>query len=153
MAYQIRNVELASIQPSNFTQASIPELTRPARSILAKHKSKTRKPQGRKATKTTRPAKYHNWHTPACWSQILLAGKEVGWEMSATEIVRALKRRDPIMFAGIQRSTVNSWIDRSGPVPRWKATALAPMENGTSNEPGHTNGGRRGILVSFLIFF
>jgi hypothetical protein len=71
MAYQIKNVELASIQPSGFTQASIPELTRPARSILEKHKSKTQKPQGRKATKTIRPAKYHNWHTPACWSQIL----------------------------------------------------------------------------------
>lgn len=117
------------------------------RKIIAKYMARNRKPQGRKQTNKARPAKYQNWHAPACWSQVLLAAKESGWKMSAFEIVRSLKRRDPVIFAGITRETVKSWIDRSGDKPRWTDTVLARMAARTGNEPGHSKGGRCGILV------
>ena len=77
--------------PNKKAKGEIAELTRPARALKAEIRNKNRKPQGRKKIYATRPAKYHNWHTPFCRSQILLAVKEVGWRMGASDIVRALK--------------------------------------------------------------
>jgi hypothetical protein len=129
---------------------TVAELTRPGRAILKKHKEKSRKPQGRKKKKhVERPAKYHNWHTPACWSQVLLAAKEAGPRMSATEIVKSLKRRDPVIFAGISRTTVESWINRSADPPCWINSIITRMRDGTGNMPGHNKGGRRGILANY----
>ena len=65
--------------------------------------------------------------------------------MSASAIVQALKRMDPDTFADISRTTIEGWIDRKGPTPRWSDAVLKKVEQG--NDPGHSKGGRRGILV------
>lgn len=124
---------------------NIAELSRPARQLTAKIKDKDRKPQGRKRKNQLRPAKYHNWFTPFCWPRILLAAKEVGPQMGASDIVRVLKRSDYDTFANISRTTVNDWIDRKGDRPQWKETVLKRAEHG--NSPGHNKGGRQGVLV------
>jgi hypothetical protein len=92
--------------------------------------SPKKNPKGRKRKNEPRPAKYHNWHTPFCWSQIKIAAKQVGWKMSASAIVRALNRTDPETFAGISRTTVEAWIDRKGPKPRWSDAVLKKVEQG-----------------------
>lgn len=128
-------------------KGNIPELTRPARDLKGKMRAENRKPQGRKKKHEPRPAKYHNWLTPFCWTQIVAVTKQVGWKMSASAIVNGLKKRDPITFDGISRNTVNGWIDRSGDQPQWKEAILRRVEAG--NSPGHNKGGRRGILSSY----
>ena len=65
--------------------------------------------------------------------------------MSASAIVHALNRMDPDTFANISRTTIEGWIDRNGPKPRWSDAVLKKVEQG--NDPGHSKGGRRGILV------
>ena len=131
--------------PAKKSKKNIAELTRPARAIKEKIRSAKKKPQGRKRVNEARPAKYHNWHTPFCWSQIKIAAKQVGWRMSASAIVHALNHMDRDTFAAISRTTVDSWIDRKGPKPRWSDAVLKKVEQG--NDPGHNKGGRRGILV------
>lgn len=106
-------------------KGNIAELTRPARAIKEKMKNQKRKPQGKKRKNQSRPAKNTNWLTPFCWSQIAMVAKQVG-------------------FAGINRTTIDGWIDRSGDQPRWTEKTLQRVENG--NSPGHNKGGRRGIL-------
>ena len=124
----------------------VAELTRPARSLKETIHTKNRKPQGRKQKNKPRPAKYHNWLTPFCWTQIVIATKQVGWRMGASDIAKKLKSQDPVTFDKISRNTIEGWIDRSGSKPRWKESVLRRVEDG--NNPGHSNGGRRGILVS-----
>ena len=68
--------------------------------------------------------------------------------MSPSEIVKEARKIDPHLFAGLSRSTVHGWIDRSGDSPRWNDNVLRRIEQGKGNEPGHQNGGRPGILVS-----
>ena len=128
------------------TQSSIAELSRPARMLKQKFKEENRKPQGWKQKIPLRSAKYHNWHTPFIWTQIEIAVRQAGWEMGASAIVSAAKKLDPVLFAGLRRTTVNSWIDRSRDKPRWKESILKKIEQG--NDPGHKNGGQRGVLVS-----
>ncbi len=90
MTLQRRELELTDNMSTRLT--SIAELTRPARALKKKIKQTVRKLQGRKVTRDTAPAKYHNWHGPATWSIIMLAAKEAGWRMSATDIVNAAKK-------------------------------------------------------------
>ncbi|KAF8226491.1 hypothetical protein L208DRAFT_1301593 [Tricholoma matsutake] len=101
-------------QASKKAKGNIAELTCPAHALKMKIKNKHRKPQGQKKKHQEKPAKHHNWHTPFCWSQILLAVKEVGWRMGASDIICILKQRDADTFAGITHSTVNEWIDQKG---------------------------------------
>jgi hypothetical protein len=125
-------------------KGNVAELTRPARAIKEKMKNQKRKPQGKKRKNQSRPAKNTNWLTPFCWSQIAMVAKQVGWKMSASAIADGLKKRDPITFAGINCTTIDGWIDRSGDQPRWTEKTLQQVENG--NSPGHNKVGRRGIL-------
>ncbi|KAF8120185.1 hypothetical protein EV363DRAFT_1191847, partial [Boletus edulis] len=68
--------------------------------------------------------------------------------MSSSQIVLLLKRRDPIIFEKLSRTTVEGWIDRTGGKPKWSARALQKANEG--NDPGLGNkGGRRGIFVHF----
>jgi hypothetical protein len=138
-------MELSDHHTSKKAKQTIAELTRPARALKEKIKAKNQKPQGRKRIHEARPAKYHNWHTPFCWSQILLAAKKVGWQMSSSAMVGTLRRMDPETFAGISRTTIEAWIDRTGDKPQWRNTVLQKVEQG--NDPGHNKGGRRGVLV------
>ena len=128
-------------------KGNIPELTRPARELKLKMRAEKRKAQGRKRIHQPRPAKYHNWLTPFCWTQISIVAKQVGWGMSASAIEDGLKKRDPITFANIRRTTINGWIDRSGDTPQWKDSILRRVEAG--NSPGHNKGGCRGILSPY----
>jgi hypothetical protein len=66
--------------------------------------------------------------------------------MSASEIRNILQRRDPMVFTKISHTTINEWIDQSGPKPRWSDKALRMAENG--NRQLNPNGGHRGALVS-----
>jgi hypothetical protein len=102
--------------------------------------------KGRPRIHKARDAVYHNWFSPFLWKQILMAGKDAGWRMSASEIRNSLRRRDPMVFAKISRTTINEWIDRSGSKPKWSDNALRMAENG--NHQLHPNAGRRGALVS-----
>jgi len=128
-------------------QQNIAELTRPSRTYKDKEQEAHCKPQGRKQKNKTQAAKYKNWHTPFCWSQILTATKRAGWEMSAKRIAKELKRMDSTIFETISPNTIDSWIDRSGDKPRWKDSVLQRMDSLTGNSPGHNKGGRQGILV------
>jgi len=127
-------------------KTKVAELTWPARSLKETIHAKNRKPQGRKQKNKPRPTKYHNWLTPFCWTQIVIATKQVGWRMGASDIAKKLKSRDPVTFDKISHNTIEGWIDQSGSKPRWKESVLRRVEDG--NNPGHSNGGRRGILVS-----
>lgn len=80
------------------------ELTRPARELKEKIRAKNRKPQGRKRIHEPRPAKYHNWLTPFCWTDIVIVAKQVGWRMSSSEIANGLKKRNPDTFGKINRN-------------------------------------------------
>ena len=82
-------------------KGNIPELTHPARELKGKMRAEKRKAQGRKRKYEPRPAIYHNWLTPFCWTQIVIIAKQVGWKMSASAIADGLKKRDPITFAKI----------------------------------------------------
>lgn len=133
---------------------AIAELTRPARDIKRNISAKTRKPQGRKKKEgPARPAKYHNWLTPLVWMHVEKAAKEVGWKMAATEMVKSLKRRDPDTFAGLTRTTVNNWIDRSGSKPTWTTAVQKRLDENRGNSPGHDKGGRQGIFVCDFVQF
>ncbi|KAG7098089.1 hypothetical protein E1B28_000063 [Marasmius oreades] len=72
----------------------VAEESRPARAIAEKIKLKTRKAAGHKLLENPvhekRPARYVNWLTPFCWTQIKTVAKKTG--MSPTEIVRELKK-------------------------------------------------------------
>jgi hypothetical protein len=125
-------------------------LSRPGRAIKRKFKNDHKKPQGRKATLPVRPAKYHNWFSPFVWSQIEIAIRQVGWKMGASEIVAAAKRIDPVVFEGFTRTTVKSWIDRSGDRPKWTKAILQRIDRG--NDTGHNKGGQRGVLVGNRFF-
>lgn len=127
---------------------AVAELSRPARALKVKIKNKTRKPQGRKAKKRVGPAQYHNWFDPFLFRQIELARKTAGGpNMSTRNIVKELKKRDYNTFKGLNRTTVDGWVDRRpGHTPQWKQSVLVRIEQGS--DPGHTKGGRKGILVS-----
>jgi hypothetical protein len=127
---------------------SIAELSRPYRAETERRRLKKKEVQakGRPLIHKARDAVYHNWFSPFLWSQIVNTAKEVGWRMSASAIRNLLQRKDPTVFAGISRTTINSWIDRSGSIPKWSDNALRLAENG--DHQLHPNAGRRGILVS-----
>jgi hypothetical protein len=84
--------------------------------------------------------------SPFLWNQILLAGRAVGWKMSALVIRNWLQKWDPVVFGKISQTTIKEWIDRSGDQPRWSDRALQLAEKG--NHQRHPNGERRGALVS-----
>ena len=66
---QIIEMELSDqSHASKKAKQTIVELTQPARALKEKIKAKNKKPQGRKRIRQARPATYHNWHTPFCWS-------------------------------------------------------------------------------------
>ena len=127
-------------------KGNISELTCPARELKTKMRvtkmraeKRTGKAPGRKTIHEPRPAKYHNWLTPFCWTQVTIVAKQVSWRMSASAIADGLKKRDPITFAKISRTTINGWIDRSGDTPQWKESILRRVEAG--NSPSHSKGG------------
>jgi hypothetical protein len=63
-----------------------------------------------------------------------------------SQIVAAAKRLDPVVFCGLSRTTVEGWIETSVSGKRhWKDSVLSRVSRG--NEPGHSKGGRHGILV------
>jgi hypothetical protein len=144
-------LELTDPGISKKRRMDLAEETRPARLLKKKIKEKNRKSQGRKQKHEQRRAKYHNWFTPACWRMIEQAGKAAGSKMSATQIVKIAKARNPEIFENLSRETVRDWIDKSGTRPRWSDATLRRVEAG--NSPGHANGGRHGVFVSssFLI--
>ena len=141
---ELRNVTDKSLKK---IRGNIPELTHPARELTEKMRAVKCKAQGRKRINEPRPAKYHNWLTSFCWMQISIVAKQVGWQMSASAIEEGLKKRDPITFVKIRRTTINGWIDRSGSMPQWKESILRRVEAG--NSPGHNKGSCQGILSSY----
>lgn len=144
---QFKDLELQD-GPSSFHLQDVPlaELSRPARKLKLKVHNESRKPQGRKAVKIPRPAKYMNWHTPFVWSQIETVAKIAGPKMSATEMIRELQKRNPDTFQNLSRTTVRGWINKDGDMPRWSDAVVQKVKQG--NDPGHRKGGRKGILVS-----
>jgi hypothetical protein len=140
-------VELEEAPPKH-QKSSITELSRPHRAEAERacQKRKMIQKKGRPSVHQARNAVYHNWFSPFLWSQILIAGQEAGWKMSASEICNWLRKRDPTIFVKISQTTINEWIDRSGPRPRWSEKALRMAEMG--NHQLHPNAGRRGALVS-----
>lgn len=105
-------------------KGNIAELTRPAKDLKGKIHAQNRKPQGRKLKNKPRAAKYTNWLTPFCWTQIVIAAKQVGRSMGASDIATCLKKRDPVTFGKISRNTIEGWIDRSNGNLHWKDSVL-----------------------------
>ena len=68
--------------------------------------------------------------------------------MSARAIVQELQHQDSKLFSKHSPATVEGWIDHSGSVTRWSDKVLARAKCG--NNPGHSNRGRKGVLVSKL---
>ncbi len=64
--------------------------------------------------------------------------------MSPSEIVKALQRKDNVLFAKLAPQTLGAWIDRTGEVPRWSDRTLERVERG--NHPGGLKT-RVGVLV------
>ena len=130
---------------------TVAELSRPARTIVQKMKEKTRKPQGRKAILHEHEnAKYHNWFTPFLFAQIenarILAG---GPQWSTRKIVLELKKKDYKTFAGLNRTTIDGWINRTEAKPKWSERTLERLKRG--NDLGHSKGGQKGVLVRGFI--
>jgi hypothetical protein len=126
------------------SKREVVEASRPAQQIKMKLKEKTRKPSGRKPKNTARPGQYTNWGAPFLWSCILAAQRKVGW--SPQTIVNELHRVNHDVFQHLSRSTVGGWIELVQGFHQWKPHILQKRsENG--NMPGHSNGGRRGVLV------
>jgi hypothetical protein len=129
---------------------TVAELSRPANTLIKKFKDKNRKPSGQKRTKEDKPSKYHNWLTPFLFTQIEQARIAAGGPRWSTRaIVHELNKKDQRSFGNLSHTTLNGWIDRSGSKPKWSETFLARLKHG--NEPGHSNGGRRGVLVSNIL--
>jgi hypothetical protein len=128
---------------------SVAELSRPAHSLNAKFKEKVRKASGRKSKNKEKRTKYHNWFTPFLFKQIEAARISSGGpKWSTRTIIRDLHKKDCETFKGLYRTTMDGWIDRSGNKPCWSNTTLEHIKKG--NEPGHANGGRKGVLVSTI---
>jgi hypothetical protein len=93
---QIVEVELAdSVDPSlKKIKGNIAELTRHERRTKDKIHQKNRNPKGRKQKpeNAPRPAKYHDWLTPLCWTHIVIVAKKVGWKMGASDIANGLRK-------------------------------------------------------------
>jgi hypothetical protein len=71
--------------------------------------------------------------------------------MSSWNLVKVLQLKDPVVFAGLSRSTVESWIDRTGSRPQWSEATLRKAEAG--NHQGHNHGGCAGVLVNLYLSF
>ena len=112
--------------PSKRQKLEVPELSRPnrAESERTRQKRKAMEKRGRPRVHETRNATYHNWFSPFLWSQILLAGKAAGWQMSASMIRNWLQKKDPRVFGNISQTTINEWINRTGDQPKWSENAL-----------------------------
>ena len=92
-------------------------------------------------------AKYHNWFTPFLFKQIDNVRILVGGPLWCTrKIVRELEKKDPKTFAGLNRTTVDGWIDRTQAKPKWSEKTLERI-----NDLGHSKGGQKGVLVSSLM--
>jgi hypothetical protein len=74
-----------------------------------------------------------------------------GPRWSTRSIVRELKKKDPETFQGFSRTTLDKWIDHTGDKPKWSKRTLERVKHG--NDPGHANGGRKGIFVSINIAY
>jgi hypothetical protein len=119
--------------------------------LKKKIKDATRKPQGCKAFRTRKQAKYHNWFTPFVFKKIENARIAAGgpnWSTRAIE--HELIKMDPVVFKDFRQQTLDEWIDHSQVKPRWSDKTLARIKRG--NDIGHANGGRKGALVSPFVF-
>ncbi|KAF8233019.1 hypothetical protein L208DRAFT_1268982 [Tricholoma matsutake] len=105
-------------------KGNIVELTQPVRDVKGKIHAQNRKPQGQKQKNKPQAAKYHNWLTPFCWTQIVIVAKQVGQLMGASDIAMHLKKRDPVTFGQISHNTIEGWIDCSSGNPCWKDSVL-----------------------------
>lgn len=141
-------LDLSSMKDCSPTisHSSIAELTRPNRAAKEHERQHKQKKctSGCKCTHEKKDAVYHNWHGPFTWIQIENAIKHPSVMWSLSHLVQYLKRKDPVIFKGLARSTVEGWIDRTGK-PRWTEAALRMAELG--NHQGHSNGGWKGIFV------
>lgn len=79
-------------------KSKVAEMTHPATGIKEKIYTKNQKPPGCKQKHKPQPAKYHNWLMLFCWTQIVIATKQVGWRMGASDIANKLKSQDPVIF-------------------------------------------------------
>jgi hypothetical protein len=74
---------------------TISKLSRPACTLKKKFMKERQKPQGRKAFRTEKQVKYHNWFTPFLFKQIenarIMAG---GPKWSTRAIERELKKKE-----------------------------------------------------------
>jgi hypothetical protein len=155
--FQVVNADLQCYSSSD---ANIAEMSRPAHEIREWYKAKERKHKHSKhnaATTTTacsetrmkKRARYVNWITPFCWTQIQLAGRKTKnvEGLSPSGIVRWLHCFDNSTFCRLSKSTVAEWIEKRDGVRVWKETILSRAKRG--NIPGHDKGGCRGVLVKW----
>lgn len=93
-----------------------------------------------------KPAILMNYYNPLIWVRIARVGVYCRPQMSPTQIIRELKKLDPVVFAKLVPQTLGAWIDRSGESPRWSDSTLAQVERG--NSPGGLTT-RVGVLIKY----
>ncbi|CAK5283597.1 unnamed protein product [Mycena citricolor] len=121
------------------------EATRPGRAAAKRSTNSSRNPKkGSQRAKPKPKSQYKNWLNPLFWPKIEAASQHpsVGPNWSASAIVAVLKQ--DVLFSSLSRTTVNGWIDRSGPKPCWSEKTLVRVGHGFFQ--GHPNGGQRGVL-------
>lgn len=139
-----RAVPLSLIVPPPGT-LNVAEASRPLREAT-EHERQQRGLVGRPRVKEYKPAVLVNWMAPLLWEQIEKFARKNMPGMSPSDIVRDLKKFDPILFGKLAPQTLGAWIDRSGDKPCWTTRTLERVKK------GHRPGGittRVGILVKY----
>jgi hypothetical protein len=77
-----------SLTGPKWQRCSVAELSQPGQAKVEQvhQKNKETQKKGQPCIHEARDAIYHNWFSPFLWTQILAAGKAIGWQMSASAI-------------------------------------------------------------------
>lgn len=124
---------------------NVAEASRPIREGT-EHDRKMRGSVGRPRTNVYKPSVLVNWTAPLLWEIINRVSKRHMPNMSPADIVRDLKKFDPVLFDRLAPQTLGGWIDRSGDKACWSARTLERVEK------GHRPGGettRIGVLIKY----
>ena len=73
-----------------------------------------------------------------------------GPQMSPTEIVKELRKKDSVLYAKLAPQTLGAWIDRTGDLPQWSDRTLERVSQ--ANRPGGLRT-RVGVLVCLIPCF
>ena len=133
MVKSAQHIPAALPLTSSAVPPNVAEASRPYRTFKEEVRQQ-RGAVGRPYMVEYKPAVLVNYYNPLIWFHIARVGEYCRPQMSQAEIVRELKKIDPVVFAKLAPQTLGAWIDRSGESPHWSDKTLAQVERG--NSPG-----------------